>query len=100
MLRTEFDGKEYIIKVFVENPEITTAGITSAGKNKYKLELAPGGSAKIEFTAIDQPVVFKSNNGETAYVDADGTIKANKAGKAKLTAKINGKTVTITVTVQ
>ncbi|MBQ9866525.1 MAG: hypothetical protein IJM34_05840 [Lachnospiraceae bacterium] len=30
----------------------------------------------------------------------DGTIHANKSGKAKLTCKINGKTITINVTVQ
>ena len=100
VLRTEYEGKEYRIKIYVEDPTITSASIQNAGKNKYKLTLSPGTTTKIELASIDQPVIFKSNKGEVAYVDADGTIVTNRAGKAKLTAKINGKTITITVTVQ
>lgn len=100
VLRTEYEGKEYRIRVFVEDPVITTADIQNAGKNKYKLNLKPGGSKMIEFASINQPVIFKSNKGETAYVDATGMIRTNRPGKAKLTAKVNGKTITITVTVQ
>ena len=59
-----------------------------------------GGSTAIEFTSIEQPVIFKSSKGEVAYADAGGTIHANRPGKAKLTAKINGETISITVTVQ
>ncbi len=100
VLRTEYDGREYRIHVYVENPTITTKEIQSVGKNKYKLTLSPNGSSKIEFVSINQSVIFKSSKGETAYVDADGIIHANRPGKAKLTTKINGKTITITVTVQ
>ncbi len=100
VLRTEYEGKEYRIHVFVEDPTITTKDIQSAGKNKYKLSLASGGSTVIEIASIDQPVIFKSSKGERAYVDADGTIHANRPGKAKLTAKVNGKMITIIVTVQ
>ena len=100
VLRTEYEGKEYRIHVFVEDQTITKKDIQSAGKNKYKLSLASGGSTVIEFASIDQPVIFKSSNGDVAYADADGTIYAHKAGKAKLTAKVNGKTITIHVVVQ
>lgn len=100
ILRTEYEGKEYRIHVYVEDPTIVTKDIQSTGKNKYKLTLAPNGSSTIEFSSIEQPVIFKSSKGETAYVDADGTIHANRPGKAKLTCKINGKTITINVTVQ
>ncbi len=100
VLRTEYEGKEYRIHVFVEDPTITTKGIQSAGKNKYKINMASGASTAIEFVSVDQPVVFKSSKGDRAYVDEDGVIHANVSGKAKLTAKVNGKTITITVTVQ
>ncbi len=100
VLRTEYEGKEYRIRVYVEDPTITTKEILNSGKNKYKLTLAPGASSLIEFTSVNQTVIFKSSKGEVAYADADGTIIANKPGKAKLTAKVNGKTITITVTVQ
>ncbi len=100
MLRAEYDGREYRIKVFVEDPEILPGAIQNTGKNKYSLTLKPGEEAKIAFKSIAQPVIFKSNKGETAYVCADGTIKANRSGKAKLTAKVNGKTITINVIVK
>ncbi|MCR5250208.1 MAG: leucine-rich repeat protein [Lachnospiraceae bacterium] len=99
VLRTRYEGKEYRIHVFVENPTIRTKGIQSTGKNKYLLNLKSGGSTTIEFASIAQSVIFKSSKGEIAYVDADGVVHANKPGKAKLTTKINGKTVTINVIV-
>ena len=99
VLRTQYEGKEYRIHVFVEDPTITTKDIRSAGKNKYNVNLKSGDMTKIAYSSIDQSVVFKSSKGEAAYVDADGTLHANRPGKAKLTAKINGKAVRIVVTV-
>ena len=46
-----------------------------------------------------QPLVFKSNKSEIAYADEDGVLTARSAGTAKLTAKVNGKTITVTVKV-
>ncbi len=100
VVRTEYEGKEYRIKVYVEDPTITSKSIQNAGKNKYKLTLSSGATTDIEFASVVQPVIFKSNKGEVAYVDADGTIVTNRKGTAKLTAKVNGKTITITVKVQ
>ncbi len=99
VLRTEYEGKEYRIHVFVENPTITTKNIQNAGKNKYKLTLKPQETIKIEFASIDQSVVFKSSKGETAYVDAYGNINVNGIGKTTLSAKVNGKTIKIQVAV-
>ncbi len=90
-LRTEYQGKEYTI---------ITKEIQNAGKNKYKVTLSKDSTLQIDFASINQPVIFKSSKGETAYVDAAGTIHANRPGKAKLTTKINGKTITISVTVE
>ena len=96
----ENDGKEYIIHLIVEDLSIISKGVNLAQKNKYKVTLAPGEALSIEFKSMIQPVFFKSNKSEIAYDNGTGTIVANKTGKAKLTTKINGKTITITVTVE
>ena len=79
---------------------IKTGKLTAAGKNKYKVELKPGEKTKIEFNDVKQAVTFKSSNGDKAYVDGELRIAANHEGKATLTAKINGKTVTIKVVIK
>ena len=59
-----------------------------------------GETKAIEYVSFDRNVAYKSSNPEKVYVDSDGVIHARKAGKnIKLCAKINGKTVTIMVTV-
>ena len=98
MLRTGSGNNEYIIHLFVEDPTIKTSGITSKGKNKYSVTIKAGNSMPLEFVFLDQKVVFKSNKAEIAYSD-NGSIVANKTGSAKLTGKINGKTITINVIV-
>ena len=100
-LRVTVGEKEYIVHLYVEDPTITSSEIKAAkGKNKYTLELKAGETAEIEYKYVDQPVVYKSSKPDVAYESGDGTIVAAKAGKAKLTAKVNGKTVTITVMVR
>ena len=49
---------------------------------------------------VEQDVIFKSSKCSVAYIDDDGFIHARSKGSAKITAKINGKTVTITVKVK
>ncbi len=100
VLRTEYQDKEYMIHVYVENPTIISKELQNVGKNKYKVKLSPSSTMQICFSSVEQTVMFKSSKGETAYVDAAGTIHTNRPGKAKLTAKINGKTIIITVTVE
>ncbi len=58
-----------------------------------------GDSIKLEYSKLNQYPEYKSNKAEVAYIEPDGTLKALRAGKAKLTTKINGKSVTITVNV-
>ena len=99
-IRSSNGEKEYVINVFVEDPVIITSGIIETKKNKYTVKLYPGQSTKVEFKYFTQPVIFKSNKAEVAYTDADGTIVARKSGKAKMTGKINGKTITINVQVE
>lgn len=101
LLGKDKDGKViYNLYTYVEDPAITATGITPAGKNKYTVDLKKGESAQIVFNKIFQgPVIFKSSKGEIAYADENGKIHAQNVGKSKLTVKINGKTVTIKVTV-
>lgn len=97
---TTKDNRTYIVHLISEDPEITTKGIVKTKENKYTLDMKKGESLKLEYKYLDQKVVFKSSKPDTVYVDLQGNIIAGKAGKkVKLTAKINGKTVTITVNV-
>ena len=95
---------EYKVDVTVEDPTI----VGSAAKTPYKKteELNVGGTASFKLTGITQDVVFKSSKSNVAFVsplpDEDGKylITARGKGTAKLTAKVNGKSITITVKVK
>ena len=94
-------GNEYMVYVFVEDPKITTAGFEPNKSNtKYSVKLKKGEMLNIGFAQLYQDVIFKSSKGEIAFADEYGNIRAQKAGKSKLTAKINKKTITINVTVE
>ncbi|MBQ9866523.1 MAG: BspA family leucine-rich repeat surface protein [Lachnospiraceae bacterium] len=99
ILRAKNGDKEYVIHLYVEDATIITEGIIASGKNKYSVVLQAGENIPIGFKYVDQDVVFKSNNGEVAYFD-EGVIVANKSGKAKLNAKVNGKSVVLSVLVK
>ena len=99
-LKTEKDGKTYEALVYVEDPTITSEKITSTGTNKYSMLMKPGDKVKLKFMNMEQRVLFKSSKTAVAYDNGMGVIKAKKAGKTTLKAKINGKTVTIKVEVQ
>ncbi|MCR5120531.1 MAG: BspA family leucine-rich repeat surface protein [Lachnospiraceae bacterium] len=95
---TSSDGK-YKVTVYVEDPTIVSEGFTLK-KGKYNITMKGGDIKQIKFKKLYRNVSFKSSKAENAFVDEDGYIRARKNGKAKLTAKINGKPVTINVTVQ
>ena len=86
--------------VYVEDPTLKIDGIKSEGKNKYSLEMSEWKNKLIEFESVHQDVLFLSNNAEIVHDTGHGLLVPTKEGKAKLKAKINGKTVTITVTVK
>ncbi|MBR5422008.1 MAG: Ig-like domain-containing protein [Lachnospiraceae bacterium] len=100
---TTYKDTVYRIRVIVEDPAITTEGIAAArGKNKYTAALKVGDKKKIAFAGIsfedpERQIVFKSNKPSVAFVDTDGTLVVRGKGKARLTAKLNGKTITINV---
>lgn len=96
----------YKMTVKVDDPSITPVheedkyDLKSAGKNKYALTMAAGQKLTLSYTDIDQPVIYKSSKPETAFIDEKGNIEARGKGKGKFTAKVNGKTITISVTVK
>ncbi len=92
------DGKTYKLNMVIEDPTITN--LTAGKTNKYSVELTAGKSHEaLKFKAFDREVVFKSNKPKVAYINEKGEIIALSKGKAKLTGKINGKTITINVKV-
>lgn len=92
-------GFIYKTIVYVESPELKTDA-TLKNKNKktdgkYVLELKPGATYQLKFQNIHQKPFFKSSKTNVAYVDENGVIHAVSTGKTNITAKINGKTVTV-----
>lgn len=49
--------------------------------------------------ALYQPVLFKSSKDKIAFVDENGLIEARAEGSAVISAKVNGKKITIKVNV-
>ncbi|MCR4642942.1 MAG: Ig-like domain-containing protein [Lachnospiraceae bacterium] len=96
ILTTVYKGAEYRINVTVENCTITNTALRVKGK-KYEAELSVGTKFKLDLAALDRFVAFKSSNPGVAYVNEERELVVQGKGKAKLTAKINGKSITITV---
>ena len=97
-----YEGFKFETKAYVENPEydIDDKRFVRSG-NKYYLTLEQGDVFnRVKLKGIYQTVIFKSNKNAVAFVDENGLIYARSRGKANVTAKINGKSFTIQVTVQ
>ena len=100
---TSANGVTYTLNVRVDNIGFKIAegsGLSPAGKNKYNLTITAGQTADLSFLDADQPLVFKSSKPETVFCDENGKVSARAAGKGKITAKIDNKTVTVNVTVK
>ena len=98
---TSKDGKMYLFYVNIEKPAIidhSALGYTDKGKGKYEINMKVGQEAELYFD-IDRYIIVKASKGEIAYASEDGRIHAMKPGSSKLTAKINGKSVTVKVNV-
>ena len=102
---TSANGVTYTLDVIVDDITLSdNEGLLAKerGANKYKLALKSGAVnvTKLKFASVDQAVVFKSSKPGVVFVDEDGNVTSRAAGKAKLTTKINGKTVSINVEVE
>nr|MCR5206291.1 Ig-like domain-containing protein [Lachnospiraceae bacterium] len=95
------DGQTYETTVYVEDPTaFTVSGLTKTGTNKYKLTMSKGQVIAYGFSSLDQPTVFKSSKATVAFDTGRNQFKAVAKGKAKLTMKINGTTVTVNIEVK
>ena len=91
---------KYTIDFYAEDITVKGDKISNANKNKYTInDLKVGTATDISLPGVKQDVVFKSSKPDVVFIDEKGHIEARSKGKAKLTTKINGKTITITVSV-
>ncbi|MCR5728154.1 MAG: Ig-like domain-containing protein [Lachnospiraceae bacterium] len=88
----------YLLKVHVEDPAIK--GSTKPYSQKLTMAVGEVTKDAVSLNSVQQPVIFKSSKNYVAYIDDDGFIHARSKGTAKITAKVNGKTVRITVKVE
>lgn len=68
--------------------------------NKQKLTLYAGGSATLKVKGTSSKVKWSSSKKSVATVSSKGKVTAVKAGKAKITAKVETKKLRCTVTVK
>lgn len=92
--------------VYVDDPMINTA--TEVGTwskiNKTRttatLTLKEGDSIKLDLNTKYQTPLYTCSKADIAFVNDGGYLHAKGKGKAKITTKINGKTLTINVVVE
>ena len=100
---TAEDGKVYYRRVYIENPAPSTGASITYTKKKYRLIMDKGESVLIQFDKgnLYQNVLWTTSFPARVYVDETGLVVARKAhSSATLSAKINGKSVKIYVTVR
>ena len=102
-LETTVEKFIYTLHVFVEDPTVIGEdGKALDGKpGKYSITLNKGERKPVGFVSdfLFQTHIFTSNKSDVAYIGTDGLIYARNAGTAKLSTKVNGKKITITVKV-
>ncbi len=96
-------GIKYSTIVFVENPTLDISSNKWSKPNKTQtsatLTLTKGEKFVIKVNDTYQPIIFTSNKDSVAFVDEAGVVSARNAGKATLTARVNGMKVTVKVVV-
>ena len=98
------DGNfDHILKIYVEDPSVN--GLDGNAYN-YSVRMKAGENKTFTLPGVMQDVTFISNKTSVAFAspaDTDGNlayvISARGSGSAKISAKINGKAVTINVKV-
>lgn len=69
----------------------TTAQAAKIKLNKTKVYILKGESVKLKIKGTKKKVTWKSSKKKVATVSKKGKVKAKKAGKATITAKVKGK---------
>ncbi len=62
--------------------------------------MSVGAMKQFKINNVYQTLNYKSNKPKVAFVDENGYVYARKTGKAVISAKVNGKTYKITITVK
>ena len=92
------------VKLIVEDPVIDDPAILKKGTNKYEITMGVNEIVYLPIKGVEQLVTFKSSKGTVAYADYNDagklTVYTQSKGKCKLSTKINGKTITVTVNVK
>lgn len=83
-------GKKYTCAVKVESPSISSKSKT----------LTVGSSITLKLNGNTQKISWSSSNSKVASVTSSGKVKGVAAGKATITAKVDNKKFTCTVTVK
>ena len=95
----KYNNFDYSVYVVVEEPALKeSTRLTRSGKT-YALSVVRGEDYTVTFKGVNQKVTFTSDKPEIARVNRYGRIISSSAGKAKLTAKVNGQAITIIVNV-
>ncbi len=100
------DTAVYELTVIINDPALVAVKedkyelIAAKGKNKYIINIEAGQKLRLEYLNMDQPVIYKTTKPDIAFIDENGTIEARNKGKAKLTTKINGERISISVNVR
>ena len=68
--------------------------------DKTSLTLTAGNTAVLKVKGTNKKVKWKSSKASVATVDKKGKVRAKKAGKCKITAKVENRTLRCSVTVQ
>ena len=89
-ISAKVSGKTYKCKITVEEPKISITKYTMNVGKKYTLKL----------TGTKQKVAWSTSNSKVATVSSKGKVTAKKAGKATITAKVNGKKYKCQITVK
>ncbi|MBQ9438102.1 MAG: BspA family leucine-rich repeat surface protein [Lachnospiraceae bacterium] len=95
-------GFTYTTAVCVEDVKLSTdvrVREVKAGSS-YELVLGEGMERHLKTEGNFQPIVFESNKPLIAFVDEAGVVSARAKGKAALSAKVNGKTIKVTVKIE
>ncbi|MCR4640815.1 MAG: Ig-like domain-containing protein [Lachnospiraceae bacterium] len=106
VIRFTYEGFEFRTCVYVENAALEEeAGVLRSVKaDSYTLDIKKGETYGLRFRtegayALYQPVLFKSSKNKIAFVDENGLIEARAEGSAVISAKVNGKKITVKVNV-
>ena len=103
--RVKGTGFTYTAKIYVEDVKVKTGDgendpkVKKEGKT-YTLNLDKGSTGILQTEGNYQPILFQSSRSSIVFVDEAGILSARAVGKANLVARVNGKKITVAVTVR